>query len=209
MNVVSVVLAAGRGRRLGGPKALLAWAVDGSEVPLAWAHAQARLAADSQRVLIVTRADIASQLQRHAPGPSDAVDLVISSAADALGPAGSIAAAAQHMAQLQLTEPVAVLTPVDCPPATFATVAALLAPLSSDSTLLAVRPQHGGRRGHPVALRWPLLQRYLQGPPLPLRDVLRALPDRSCSVEVADPQVLLDLDTEEQLGRALRFFGSL
>ncbi len=215
MTVVTVVLAAGRGRRMGGPKALLAWpAADPAEggdksIPLACAHALARLGAESARVIIVTRSDIAEQLQRHRSGAVAAVELVVSLAADALGPAGSIAAAARHLHQLDLTEPIVLLTPVDCPPATPATVAALLEPLSSDSRLLAVRPQFAGRRGHPVALRWQLLQRYLDGPPQPLRDVLRSLAERTCSVEVDDPQVLQDLDTQQQLGRTPRFFGPL
>src|SRR5262245_22162403 len=57
-HVITVVLAAGKGERLGGPKALLAWPSPdraGSDHPLAIAHADARLAAESERVLIVTR----------------------------------------------------------------------------------------------------------------------------------------------------------
>ena len=197
MTVTTVVLAAGRGVRLGGPKALLAWPLEpGQWVPLAAAHAALRQRAESDRVLIVTRADIAVALARHAP---DLVaDLVVSAAPDDDGPAGSIAAATVFLAAENAGEAAAgdlvLITPVDCPPARPATAQALLDRLRHHPELLAARPKHGRRRGHPVVLRVTALAPYGAGDPPPLRDLLRALGDRVADVELDDETVLRDID---------------
>src|SRR5207247_9920133 len=91
-QIVAIVLAAGKGERLGGPKALLAWPGEGgADIPLAIAHAEARLQAESARVLVVTRAPIMNFLVAYVrPG----IDLLSSDASDELGPAGSVGFAA-------------------------------------------------------------------------------------------------------------------
>lgn len=188
---VAIILAAGKGERIGGPKALLALpgAVKGEpERPLAIAHAQARLAAECERALVVARKPvIAVMLRFMQPG----LELLRSEADDALGPAGSISVAVQRLGDA--TE--VVLTPVDAPPARAETVARLLERLrSGDPAPLAVRPRHQGRRGHPVALRVDVLARYLQPNPPPLRDLLHELGDRCVDEDVDDPAVLVDLD---------------
>jgi len=204
MTVTAIVLAAGRGVRLGGPKALLAWpAESGRLIPLAAAHAARRLAAESDRVLVVTRADIAAALRRHAPGLR--AELVISSAPDEAGPAGSIQAAVHHLGAVPGTpggaaaDPLVLLTPVDCPPAKPATVQALLDAIGVRPELVAARPQHGPRRGHPVLLRLTALAPYGAGDPPPLRDRLRELGDQVADVAVADPAVLLDVNRPADL----------
>jgi CTP:molybdopterin cytidylyltransferase MocA len=196
MRVVTVVLAAGRGRRLGGPKALLAWPSSTGPMPLAWAHARARLGAESERVLVVTRADVASRLARLDP-PTGA-ELVVSDEADALGPAGSLAAAARRLGDGLGDGARVLVTPVDCPPASATTVAHLLA--ASAAGKVAARPRHRGRGGHPVALAaaW-LWHRYGADERVPLREELRALGAALCEVAVDDPLVAVDLDTVADL----------
>ncbi|WP_437670994.1 nucleotidyltransferase family protein [Sorangium sp. So ce131] len=207
-QVITIVLAAGAGRRLGGPKALLAWPAatkGGPERPLAIAHAEARLAAESARVLVVVRSAIFHALLAHVrPG----VDLVSWTAPDDLGPAGSLAVAAPRIGDAAAV----VVTPVDVPPASAATVAQLLARLdaggasagaSTGAPPLAVRPRHNGRGGHPVVLRAEGLQRYLEPDPPPLRDHLKALGDRCVDEEVDDPGVLLDLNVPLDVIRVL------
>ncbi|WP_437500735.1 nucleotidyltransferase family protein [Sorangium sp. So ce1099] len=203
MKAITIVLAAGAGKRLGGPKALLAWPAatkGGAERPLAIAHAEARLEAESARVLVVVRGSVFHALLAHVrPG----VDLVSWTAPDDLGPAGSLAVAAPRIGDADAV----VVTPVDVPPASAATVARLLARLdagaSSTAPPLAVRPRHLGRGGHPVVLRAEALQRYLEADPPPLRDHLRALGDRCVDEEVDDPGVLHDLNVPVDVIRVL------
>jgi CTP:molybdopterin cytidylyltransferase MocA len=173
----------------------LAWPSAGGEVPLAAAHVAAR--AESERVLVVVRDDVARILARHLP---ERGELVVSRADDALGPAGSIAAAAPRVDE----DAIALVTPVDCPPASDGVVRALLDAMG-EAGALAARPCHAGRRGHPVALAGSVLARY-RDEALPLRAVLAALGARVRDVEVDDPAVLDDLDTPADLGRAPRFF---
>lgn len=194
---IAIILASGKGERLGGTKALLAWSLvrGGPEMPLAIAHAEARLAAECGRVLVVARQPIVKKLLRHVrPG----IDLIVSTAPDELGPAGSLAAAAARLGDAAEI----IVTPVDALPARADTVAQLLARLRSDPPPLAVRPVNRGRGGHPVVLRPEALARYLEPSPPPLRDHLRALGDRCADVEVDDPTVLLDMDTPGDVMRA-------
>jgi molybdenum cofactor cytidylyltransferase len=124
-EITTVVLAAGVGKRLGGPKALLAWPAPrgGHPIPLAIAHAEERLDAESGRVLVVTRKPVVVSLLGHVrPG----IDLLASDAADDLGAAGSLAFALPRLADTA----VVVVTPVDTPPARPETVARLLAALA-------------------------------------------------------------------------------
>ncbi|WP_437630909.1 nucleotidyltransferase family protein [Sorangium sp. So ce854] len=207
-KVITIVLAAGAGKRLGGPKALLAWPAatkGGAERPLAIAHAEARLAAESARVLVVVRGSVFHALLAHVrPG----IDLVSWTAPDDLGPAGSLAVAAPRIGDADAV----IVTPVDVPPASAVTVARLLARLDAGASgapapaaapPLAVRPRHNGRGGHPVVLRAEALQRYLEADPPPLRDHLRALGERCVDEEVDDPGVLHDLNVPVDVLRVL------
>jgi CTP:molybdopterin cytidylyltransferase MocA len=199
-RILTIVLAAGRGERIGGPKALLAWPSRGGTLPLAAAHVAART--ESDRVLVVTRADIADALARHAPsafGPDARGQLVISHAADALGPAGSIAAAA---AAIDEPEALLLLTPVDTPPVADDTIRRLLAALD-DPAAMAAKPRHLGRGGHPIVARAPLLDRYRAAEPIPLRDALCALGDALRSVDVDDPSIHADIDDRAALRSSL------
>jgi len=197
-GVVTVILAAGRGDRLGGPKALLLWpSSGGKELPLAIAHAEERLAAESERAVIVTRKQLVPTLLRYVhPG----IDILVSDAADELGPAGSLAYAAPRLGEVQKV----IVTPVDAVPARRETVLALLARLDADPSLLAVRPLYQGRGGHPVVLRPEALERYRQPSPPPLRDHLAALGPRCADEPVADAAVRTDLDTPADVVRVLR-----
>ena len=188
-----MVLAAGRGRRLGGAKALLNW----SGAPLAQVHA-AHWQGLCDRVLIVTRRDIAAALRRHAPGLQ--AELVVSTYDDALGPAGSLMAAAlliEDAANL-------LVTPVDCPPVAIATSQRLVDALDPPA-VAASRPRHGPRRGHPVAMA-PEAWRGYRAAATPLRDVLNALGTRAAEVVVNDAGVLRDIDEEKDLGAPPTFF---
>jgi CTP:molybdopterin cytidylyltransferase MocA len=217
-TAVTIVLAAGTGKRLGGPKALLAWPVGipdprpsstgrgapepappkpGKEVPLCIAHADARLAAESARVLVVVRKAIMKPLLRHV---RVGLDLVVSEAADELGPAGSLAVAAPRIGDAEAV----IVTPVDALPAKRDTVQKLLEALAKEPDKLAARPVYKGKSAHPVVLRPVALARYAEPSPPPLRDHLRALGDAVIGVEVNDPAVLVDLNTAADVIGQLR-----
>jgi CTP:molybdopterin cytidylyltransferase MocA len=198
-HIVTIILAAGKGVRLGGPKAVLLWPSPSSapgaarqEIPIAIAHAEARLAAESKRVLIVARAPIVRALLAYVrPG----IDLLASDMADDLGPAGSLAFAVQRLGDADA----ALITPVDTPPARADTTSRLIATLEAtepgSSSPLAVRPRCGERAGHPVLVRAEALALYRSASPPVLRDHLRALGPRCVNVDVDDPTVRIDLNT--------------
>lgn len=196
-RLLSIVLAAGDGKRLGGPKALLAWpSPSGKDRPLSIAHAEERLAAESAEVLIVTRKTMIPALLGYVrPG----IHLLSSDAAADLGPAGSLAFAVSRLPAGDLI----LVTPVDTQPARAETVRAMVACLDADPRLLAARPSYHGRGGHPVILRRAALDAYKTAAP-PLRDHLAALGDAVAVVEVSDPTIVLDLDTPADVMGVLR-----
>lgn len=182
------MLAAGAGTRVGGPKALLL--VEG--LPLAALHAQRRLSREADRVVLVVRPAVAEALR---PLLAEAVGkgrlrLVESEEPDALGPAGSLLAAAR--AEAFGADDRVLVTPVDVVPASARVARTLLLALASHA---AARPA----RGHPVAVRGTVLREAFAHAPLPLRDVLAALGDACATVH--DLSGERDLDTLEDVLR--------
>ncbi len=191
---IAIILAAGKGERFGGPKVLAPWVHLGFEGPLGVAHLQARRD-DCSRALLVVRAAFAAALRAY-PLPPGA-ELVCSSEPDEDGPAGSIAAAVAYVAPTANSW--LLLSPVDVPPASTATVRALRDAVNGRDDARASRPVHGGRGGHPVLVRaGVLVDAYRDGRP-PLRQVLRGLGGAFLDVPVEDPDVTLDFDYREAL----------
>lgn len=106
-GIVAVILAAGRGVRLGGPKALLWTAPDGE--PLVAAQCRDLLQNGAFRAIAVVRQDVAEIVAPHLVGAS--AELLVSRALDEDGPAGSLAAAAAHLGNASFQA--AIVTPVD------------------------------------------------------------------------------------------------
>lgn len=191
----ALILAAGRGERVGGPKALLE--LEGR--PLAALHAERRLSTECERVVIVVRADVARALAPHLDRVDPARAIVVeSSAPDPLGPAGSIAAAVEAGVLDDAPADAVLITPVDVLPANAAATAPLL-------DALATHEAARWARGHPVAMHArTLLARYApNAPPQPLRDVLASLGDR-CAILPLSPAIPIghDLDTPDDVLRA-------
>lgn len=69
-----------------------------------------------------------------------------------------------------------------------------------------LQPRHEGHKGHPILLPSAILRELGSQPTL--RELLVVHAERLRSVEVDDPGILLDLDTEEDYQRALEVWDS-
>ena len=138
MRVVAVILAAGAGRRIGGPKALL---------PIAGSTFLARVARSLDRPgvarVVAVLGHAARRVEAEAGLPS-AVTVVVNPRPDE-GMLGSV------IAGLDAAESggadAVLLHPVDHPLVAPATVDAVVAALEAGAVVAV--PSHGGRRGHP------------------------------------------------------------
>jgi molybdenum cofactor cytidylyltransferase len=92
-----------------------------------------------------------------------------------------------------------VVCPADHPLVSPSTVAALLAAHAAEPDRIVI-PAHAGRKGHPVLFPRAILDELAALPTL--RDVVRRDPGRLRLLEVADPGILLDLDTPADYARA-------
>lgn len=205
---VTVVLAAGRGERMGGAKALVAirWGDGAGELPLAIAHAKAHLDQGAERVIVVTRVEVARVLSRFA---QRGLDIVVSHQPEHLGPAGSIRCALDLMHD---GPEWLLIVPVDMPPISTAIRKELFSRAVTDPQPEAVRPTYEGRRGHPVLIRRRALETLLvQGGPTNLRELLAGLGEGTVDVPVIDKRAIVDLDAPEDVrgfyGRDVRFFA--
>ncbi|MDB4993057.1 MAG: uncharacterized protein JWM74_489 [Myxococcaceae bacterium] len=199
MSRAAIVLAAGRGERMGGPKAWLL--IHGK--PLLLLHVErARAAGCNPVIVVVSEERIASVV-----GGIAGVSVAVSREPDQ---AGSLAVGVRALRELTTKDELAVLiTPVDALPAKATTIAALFGAL--DSGAHAATPLHGGRGGHPIACRLDALADYANATtPPPLRDCLTALGAARVRVDVDDASVGVDLDTPADVialtGNAPRFW---
>jgi CTP:molybdopterin cytidylyltransferase MocA len=176
----AIVLAAGRGTRMGAPKALLR--VDG--VWLLEAHAHRLLEVGCARVLAAVPADL------RMPALPDGVRVLVVATAS---PGETLAAALRALeSETSLSDDDRVLiTPVDLRPPSAATLAALVA-ASAD----AACPRHRGQHGHPLLVRAGLLAPYRRGEAPALTTLLG---DRRHFVDVDDRVTVEDLDTPGDL----------
>jgi CTP:molybdopterin cytidylyltransferase MocA len=188
----ALVLAAGKGRRMGAPKALL----ERGGAPLVQLHVERALALRCTRALVIVRPALATAVEAlFARAPY--ADHVRVLAAATPSQAASLAVLVRSLACDALAPDLTFLVaPVDTLPCSAATFRALRAALANHS--LAATPCFGARGGHPVLLRAALLEAYLHGPLdgcRSLRDVLAGAGRRRMRVDVADAHVIADLDT--------------
>lgn len=187
--MIGVVLAAGRGRRIGGPKGLLVL----NGVPLALAQATRMLEAGASEVVVAATEEIAERITWPAR-----VRAIVSHASD---PAGSLAVA---LRAVKLQDDVVAVTPVDLLPACTTTFA-LLFEAMGDSSVNAATPTHEGRSGHPVLVRRAALDAHERGKAAPptLHETLKKMGDRRVRVAVTDPAVVAEIDTAQDAERHL------
>jgi molybdenum cofactor cytidylyltransferase len=195
MRVAAVVLAAGEGRRMGGPKAL------------ARLHEEAFVAAVAKRfgradvfARVVVLGASAERVAAEARLPKDV--RVVVNPRYAEGMLTSVWAGLDEAERLGAGA--VLIHPVDNPLVEPETVGAVLGALA-DGARIAV-PSHAGRRGHPAGFAsstWPALRAAaLDGG---ARAVLAAHPDWVVHVP-AGADCLVDLDTPEALEAARRSF---
>jgi CTP:molybdopterin cytidylyltransferase MocA len=184
----AILLAAGKGRRMGGPKALLV--VDGK--PLISAHVQRLLEVGCRPIIVVARHATAAEL-----GPVAGVRVI---AANTDSMAASLAVA---LAELSPTrDRVVIVAPIDTLPARRSTLHVLLTAAASEGVRVAT-PQHRGQSGHPIAIREDLLHVFREGYTGTLRDLVRSAGEARRRIELDDAAVHTDLNTPADLA-ALR-----
>jgi CTP:molybdopterin cytidylyltransferase MocA len=187
-----VILAGGRGARMGGPKGLIPFGAAGTPL-LVWSIQRHRAAGGREAVVVLGHEAAAYLLHL----PENGVT-VAHSAAPELGPFASLTAGIAAMTEA----PAVFVLPVDVPAAQVSTWAILARAFlaAAPGSIDAVLPRYGDRGGHPVLLSL-AMARHLTSVPLDGADdrhdmQLRLLPpERVLRVEVADPLVVLDLNT--------------
>lgn len=198
-RTAGIVLAAGHGRRMGGPKALLL----AHGEPLVLAHVRAWTAAGIAPIVIATSRAIADTVDSLMGSRPD-VHVAISDAPD---PAGSLLVGLEAIVacgELERASFVAI-TPVDTLPPADETLRALIDAMCfgpGTEPPIAIVPSFGGRGGHPVIASVAWVKSWSSGESMPLRDRLRAAGDKVLRLVVEDPRVRSDLDRPEDFERA-------
>jgi molybdenum cofactor cytidylyltransferase len=191
---IGVVLAAGRGRRMGRTKQLIEWeTADGLKPLVAAAYDTVDAICDAMVVVLGHDADaVAAALgdRVYHTGSSDPDVPMYESIRAGLHTAQSIDAAAT-----------VVLQPGDHPEVSAATLAAL-ADWSLKRPAQAIIPEYGGRGGHPVFIP-SLVVEILAAAECPtgLGEFWLAHPKLCFRMPVADAAVIRDVDTVEDLRR--------
>jgi CTP:molybdopterin cytidylyltransferase MocA len=192
-RVIGILLAAGRGRRLGGTKQLLPWPPPDGDRPLIAAAFDA-VAPACDAMVVVTGHEAARVEAALAPRQfrivrCDADAEMIESVRAGLRAARSIDAGATVLLQ-----------PADHPEVAAETLTRL-GKEAGATPGVAVMPEHNGRGGHPVMVPASLVPEILAWTGTGgLRAFWREHADRCRRVAVNDAAVVRDLDTPEQYG---------
>lgn len=192
--IAAIILAAGTSRRMGTPKAALAFR--GTTFLGAILDAAAALGLNKRIVVVGAHED-----KMLSTNDLSDVDIIRNEQLDS-GPIGSIRLALRAL----LNHPVEGLLVwhVDRPHVSIATVQALLDRFRVGDAAI-VLPTHGGHRGHPVIFGRDVFDELLEAPDGEgARAVVRADPTRVVEVPVPDPAVLEDIDSPEAYQALLR-----
>lgn len=193
-HLAAIVLAAGASRRMGSDKALLEF---GGE-PAVGRVLRVLRAVPVQQIIVVQNL-VRSAVRR-------AVSLEGLTSAINLNPdAGQTSSIRIGVQNLTPAAALFLLCPVDVPLFEAEDVRALVAALAADPEKVIAVPCHGGRRGHPVLCRRALAHEFRAlSDGAPAHEVIRREPARVAHVEVANPEVVQDLDTPEDYAAAVR-----
>lgn len=198
MSARPIVLAAGAGTRLGGPKAVRP--VRGQ--PMLERVLACAAEAGLPTAVVVAGADVAGVEAIAAAGDGPRPQ-VVAHAGWAAGRSGSLAAGLRALAP---DDAAWLLWPVDVCLVGPELVRALLRAREAHPTAQAWIPSHGGRRGHPALFARAQAAAFLGlTPDQPAREVVRALaarPGALVHVDAPDAACLIDIDTPQDLARA-------
>jgi molybdenum cofactor cytidylyltransferase len=191
--MIGIVLAAGHGTRVGGPKALL----DFQGVPLVRAHTERFREAGSCKVIAVVREEVASCIDF-----PDSVRVAISSADD---PAGSLAVALAAIGEVD-PRTIFLIAPVDVLPARVDSLRMLVQHID-EKNLLAATPTFRERGGHPIAIVSSALDAMrVARPTSTLHETLENCGDRRSRIEIDDAAIVSEINFPED---ALHLLGRL
>ena len=195
-----VILAAGKSSRMGTEKALLPWPATvrvevNPEGRTLLSAAIAALKTQTEQVVVVAGANAATL----APIiDTCGAHLVVNPEPDR-GQFSSLQAGLREVAARAYDA--AMITPVDCPPLTAATLERLRAEFEQAAAAghWAVAPEHDGRHGHPLLAGRELIDAFLRAPvSANAREVKRAHAELIKYVPVAEPLISVDLNTPEE-----------
>jgi CTP:molybdopterin cytidylyltransferase MocA len=187
MKVAALVLAAGRGRRMGEAKAAVRL---GGRTFLEMLLAALRQAGADPRLVVV------------APDPGSSIEVTCAAFAARLlvnpSPAGGMLSSL-HVGLDALASDATIdallVAPVDCPRVRPETIAALVDARAATGAPIVV-PRYRGRRGHPALFASSLFgELRAASPAVGARSVLHAHAADRCELDVDDAAVLDDFDT--------------
>ncbi len=209
-RVFGIVLAAGLGSRMGGPKTRLML----DDRSFLWHHAERLAEVGCAEVVLVVRPDdpaggLGAQPRARSTMPLTARPALVVPARPC-SQAESFARGLDALARVQgdvSANDVVIVMPVDMLPPRRSTMATLVAAaLAEDVDAVTPRLRRGDgvreRSGHPIVVRFGLVSGYLgpRGSTKPLRDVVRA--SRRVRLDVDDDAIVSDLDTPRDLAIA-------
>jgi molybdenum cofactor cytidylyltransferase len=192
-----VILAAGESTRMGSDKALLPWPPVASGIPLSgetFVSAAIRALSSFTDQVVVVAGNNEPTL---APAVYAAGGSVVRNPAPELGQFSSLRVALREV--LNLGRDAAMITLVDRPPATAATLETLRAAFeTATSEVWAVVPEFNGRHGHPFLAGREMIEAFLKAPATATtRDVEHQHTNHISYVAVDDPHVTMNVNTPE------------
>lgn len=199
-GLCAVILAAGASSRMGRDKALLPWP-PGSRAGTLLSAAILALKPFAEIVFVVAGSNEANL----APLAKAQHAIVVRNPAPERGQFSSLQTGLQAAADRGCAA--AMITPVDCPPLSAASLEMLCAGFEQARTRgsWAVAPEHDGRHGHPLIAGRDLIEAWLCAPPTSnAREVNRAHTDKFEYVQVPDPLLAKDMNTPEEYASAAK-----
>jgi molybdenum cofactor cytidylyltransferase len=198
-----VILAAGESTRMGSDKALLSWPPVATGIPLSGetfvsAAIGALISFTDQVVVVVGNNEPTLAPVVYAAGAS-----VVRNPAPELGQFSSLRVGLREV--LNMGRDAAMITLVDRPPATAATLETLRTAFeAATSEVWAVVPEFNGRHGHPFLAGREIIEAFLKAPATATaRDVEHQHPNHISYVLVDDPHVTMNVNTPEDYAALL------
>jgi molybdenum cofactor cytidylyltransferase len=198
-----VVLAAGESTRMGSDKALLPWPPVGTGISISsetFVSAAIRALSSFTDQVVVVAGNNEPTL---APAVYTAGGSLIRNPSPELGQFSSLRVGLREV--LNRGRDAAMITLVDRPPATAATLELLRAAFeSASSKIWAVVPQYQGRHGHPFLAGREMIEVFLKAPATTTaRDVEHQYSNHISYVPVGDPRVTMNVNTPEDYAALL------